>query len=133
MATETLIFSKANPDVYVYKIVDGSNTYIVTHNVITAGGANIANAISIAIDYSGLYDRIADALETIVTNSSSLNTIGANLVSEVDNSGKQLTHIANHFKVERAVLVASDIKDEDKDNVKSEISSPSNGYGYIVP
>jgi len=204
MATANLIYSNTSPTVEVYTINDSANTknYVMAQD---GYSANNPTALSVQIDYSSLYDRMADALETIASNSTdiknyfghvnttlnfvntslstissnstdiknyfghvnttlnfvntSLSTISsnssslsslsslssiatqvgyvtsnvANLALEVDNSGKQLTHIANHFKVERALLVAVDIQEDDRSKVKDEIGSPSSGYGYTNP
>lgn len=90
----------------------------------TTGGTN--NSVSVAIDFSDYYDRIATAMETIATNSTTiatkitniedhLNTAGtaANLASKITTLSEELTTIDDNV-----LTIANEITTID-DNVLS--------------
>jgi hypothetical protein len=131
-ASLELIVANTNPIVEVYKVNDSAANNRIY--VLAQDGASDNNptALSIQIDYSVLYDRIADALETLALNSTiikdSLNTIAAEITS-IDNSltssNSHLNVIKNHFSLERAILAAVDIKPDDLLAIKAEIKNPT--------
>jgi hypothetical protein len=77
------------------------------------------------IDYSVLYDRIADALETLVLNSTTIKDSLNTIATEITSSNSHLNVIKKHFSLERAVLAAVDIKPDDHDAIKAEIANPT--------
>lgn len=136
MATQILITSNTSPTVEVYRIQDGANSYILAQDGASTGAPT---ALSVQIDYSNAFDRIADALEGIgsvlATIDSRINGITLSLSQIADNSNVNTVHlntIADHYEVERAMNVSDlkngDFYDEGTDKfeiVSEEIKNPT--------
>lgn len=57
-------------------------------------GTEGTDGISVAIDYTAYYDRIATALETIATNSTTIKNDLASIKDDIDTIATQLTTVA---------------------------------------
>lgn len=131
MATQSLIIANTSPTVEVYRIIDGANTYILAQDGFST---NAPNTVSIQVDYSNFYDRIATALEKIADNvdptimggyaqlivssiisiDDSMSSVNAQLIkvaSAANTNTSYLNTMASHYEVERAINI-SDLKND---------------------
>lgn len=122
MASKTTILTDGT--LTISKITDGDNKYIVAEKLDNVLNANSVS-VSLAIDYSSNYDRIAAALENANTQLVSVKTAAQTIATETSEGNILLEHIAKHFQVERAILAVIDIKDRDLSAVKAEIANPT--------
>lgn len=113
MATQSLIIANTSPTVEVYRIQDGANSYILAQDGASTGAPT---ALSVQIDYTNAFDRIADALEGIgsvlATLDGRINGISLSLSSIAESSNLSAQYLkttADHYEVERAMNV-SDLK-----------------------
>ena len=136
MATQSLIIANTNPTVEVYRITDGANSYVLAQDGASTGSPT---ALSVQVDYTNAYDRIADALEGIgtvlATIDNRMNSISLSLTQIAENSNSSVEYLktaADHYEVERAMNI-SDLKFEDFNDdgfnqfnaVQTEIQNPT--------
>lgn len=97
---------------------------------INASSSNLSSKVSLIeqhldADFSGSYaNNAANSHVDLSDIAENLANVNLNL----ETNGEFLRFISNHFQVERALMVVSDIQEEDRADIRQEIASPSAGF-----